>query len=129
MDNSLFLPTTLASTTGTAVAFNASGQMGPQTSSIRFKENVKDSEDLTHSFDLIKVKSYTRKPQGDMPPAVQPIEYGLIAEELDLIYPQFVPKNLENEPFSVNYDRLTLILIQEVQKLRKRVASLESRVV
>lgn len=112
--NSLFLPTTLATTTGTAVVFNASGQIGPDSSSIRFKEDVKDARDLTGAIDKIRVVDYIRKDSGTR-------QLGLIAEELFEIYPEFVPLDMEGKPFSVDYARLTLALIQEVQNLRKEI--------
>lgn len=116
--NSLFLPTSLATTTGTAVVFNASGQIGPDSSSIRFKEDVKDARDLTGSIDKIRVVDYIRKDSGTR-------QLGLIAEEVFEIYPEFVPLDMEGKPFSVDYARLTLALIQEVQSLRKEITALK----
>lgn len=116
--NSLFLPTTLVSTTGTALTYNASGQVGPLTSSIRFKEDVKDARDLTGAIDKIRVVDYVRKETGLR-------EIGLIAEEMVEIYPELVPLDLEGKPFSVDYARLTLALIQEVQSLRKEINCLK----
>lgn len=116
--DSLFFPTALASTTGTAVVFNASGQTGPLTSSLRFKKNVKNARDLTRAIDKIRVVEYDRKETNEH-------EIGLIAEEMMDIYPEIVPVDLEGKPYSVDYARLTVVLIQEIQKLRKRVSDLE----
>jgi hypothetical protein len=59
-------------------------------------------------------------------------DIGLIAEEVDLLYPGLVPKDEEGLPYSVSYDKLSLLLIEqlkvhkrEIDMMKERIASLE----
>ena len=114
VDNSIFVPTTLVSTTGTAMVYNASGQIGPSTSSARFKRNIVDAPDMTNAIDHIKVRRYNRIETGEL-------EVGMIAEELYETAPQFVNLDLDGKPVSIDYARMVTMLIQEVQRLRTKI--------
>jgi hypothetical protein len=51
----------------------------------------------------------------------------MIAEEcLGKIHPSLLPLDEEGLPVTIAYERLTCLLINEIQDLRKRVKSLES---
>lgn len=50
---------------------------------------------------------------------------GLIAEDVYKYCPMLVTLNENNEPAGISYSRLTVILLYELQKLRKRVSTLE----
>ena len=54
--------------------------------------------------------------------------YGLIAEEVNEINPAFVWHNEDGIPDGVNYKELVSVLINEIQRLEKRVAALEAEV-
>lgn len=118
----LFFPTTLPSVTGTTLVFNASGQVGPQTSTQKHKLNIRDPQSsLTKNFANIKPKLYERKDTNKT-------ELGLIAEELDQIYPQFVNKDLSGEPFSVSYDKLNILCIYKLQELKRELANINEQI-
>ena len=53
-------------------------------------------------------------------------DYGLIAEEVAEIFPELVIFNDQGEPETVKYHILCSILLNEVQKLSKRIEKLES---
>jgi hypothetical protein len=52
-------------------------------------------------------------------------QFGLIAEEVNHIIPNIVNKDKDSKPFSINYIDLVPALINELQKLQKRVEYLE----
>ena len=54
--------------------------------------------------------------------------YGLIAEEVAEIAPDLVARNKDGEIETVYYDKVNAMLFNEVQKLHRRLAELESRV-
>jgi len=124
VDDGLFFHNALAVVAGTAVEYDgATGQMGPIASSRRFKENVSSladgAIDSAKVYDLREV-AYTLKTNGAR-------EFGLIAEEVAEVYPEIVPLDAERRPQAVKYDRLTVLLLAELRKLRDRVAQLEAR--
>jgi hypothetical protein len=112
----LYFPPALANmgSTGANVYYDTnSGQMGPVTSSLRFKENITDIEvDTTNIYNLRPV-SYNYKNSTYR-------DFGLIAEEVNTFYPEIVPKDAEG-PYSVNYDRITVLLLSEIKKLKEQV--------
>jgi Chaperone of endosialidase len=115
VNDGLFFPPALATAAGAAVQYNAAtGQMGPVASSLAFKEDVVPLDvDTSRVFDLRPV-SYKHKISGHR-------EFGFIAEEVDELFPQIVPKTAEGAAFSVNYDRIVVLLLEEVRKLRDEV--------
>jgi hypothetical protein len=123
----LAFPTTLATVAaGLAVQFNG-GAMGPLTSSIRYKKDVTlaplsaDAPATLKPIDLIRVVEFDSKVDGD-----DRRHLGMIAEEVvDLLHPSLVPRDTEGNPVGISYDRVVCLCIQEIQLLRRRVATLE----
>lgn len=68
-------------------------------------------EDLKDSVDRLVPVRFTYKDGGNE-------SIGLIAEEVEEIFPEYVPKDKEGLPLTVNYSMLTVPLIQKVQKLQ-----------
>ena len=104
------------------------------TSSIRYKDDVVPLDiDTSKIFDLAP-KSFTWKDEDS--PNFGP-DYGLIAEEVNEVFPELVRHNIKGrrsyatpgentEPQGVKYDALTVMLMEEVRKLKKRIDDLES---
>ena len=57
----------------------------------------------------------------------RPVEFGLIAEEVAEIYPDLVVYDEEGEPYSVRYHVLAPMLLNELQRLQREFAALETR--
>jgi hypothetical protein len=114
---------------GIPVRFDsATGQMGPESSSIRYKTDVQlarmetSSEGLT-PFDQIRVVEYVEKASESDAKVL-----GIIAEELaPLVHPSLIPKDEAGDPVAIDYARLTCLLIQQVQELRREVAILKGK--
>jgi hypothetical protein len=92
------------------------------TSSRRFKTDIRDLESTDTTFDQFRPVRYRAKPGcGDDREHI-----GLIAEEVEEIYPELVTYEGDNvTPCGLVFDRLTAINIKEIQSLRKRVTQLE----
>ncbi|MBK9064813.1 MAG: tail fiber domain-containing protein [Acidobacteria bacterium] len=56
-----------------------------------------------------------------------PKQYGLIAEEVDAVMPELVARSKDGEIETVMYHELPAILLNEIQRLEKRIADLERR--
>ena len=53
---------------------------------------------------------------------------GLIAEEVNLIYPEFVTLNTDGTMQGIKYSKLISVLIKSVQELKDEVDSLKSQI-
>jgi hypothetical protein len=53
----------------------------------------------------------------------RPVQYGLIAEEVAIAFPELVVYNDKGQPETVRYQELTPILLNEVQHLHEKVAA------
>jgi hypothetical protein len=56
------------------------------------------------------------------------VQYGLIAEEVAKVYPELVAYDKDGQPYSVRYQYLSTMLLNEVQKQYRR-AEAEAEVV
>lgn len=108
----------LASGSFNNAAFNnATNELVEVTSSIRFKQDVRELESISDVFDKLRAVRYRAKPEyGDTNKEV----IGLIAEELVEIFPEFITRDSEGLPAGIAYDHLVSILIREIQSLRER---------
>ena len=102
-----------------AVLISSTGQLGTVSSSIRFKDNVHDmGNESSPAMDLRPV-TFEYKTH----PGVK--QYGLIAEEVAEHMPRLVVHDKDGNVESVKYHELPAILLNELQKLSKRVEELE----
>lgn len=99
---------------GVAVYINSSGQLGTVNSSIRFKEDVHDMDDASSAIYRLRPVTFRYKqPYAD---SSRPVEYGLIAEEVAKVYPDLVVKGANGKIQTVQYQKLTPMLLNELQK-------------
>lgn len=110
---------TTANADAIAVLIDSAGQLGTVSSSIRFKENVQDLPE-TRVLELRPVR-FNYKQDGRF-------GTGLIAEEVEQVMPELVAYNQEGECESVKYQDLPVLLLAEIQKLRKELDELKGRI-
>lgn len=103
-----------------AVLISSTGQLGTVSSSIRFKENVNDMGDASSPMMSLRPVVFDYKESSAH-------SYGLIAEEVAEIFPDLVAHNAEGEIETVKYHLMTTMLLNEIQKLAKRIELLENR--
>lgn len=94
---------------------------GPHTSDIRLKKNI---EPLTNGLDkILKLNPVTfdwiENEREDI---------GLIAEQVNEIYPEFVGRNPAGEIQGIKYSKLTTILIKSIQELKQEVETLKAKI-
>jgi hypothetical protein len=153
-DGVLFSPTTYANTTASAANFNigTAGDFRRSTSSIRFKTNVEDlTIDTTNILSKMRPIWYRSLGSNDRKDWSW---YGFIAEELAEIEPRLVhwgydsnsyeqieiideEGNIKQEtklkedakliPDGVQYERITVFLVAELQKMRKELDALKAK--
>jgi hypothetical protein len=111
---------------GVPVYINSDGQLGTLTSSLRFKEQVRDMGDSTSALMKLRPVTFLYKPEYDQ--GERTLQYGLIAEEVAKVYPELVAYDKDGQPYTVRYQYITTMLLNEVQKQYHR-AEAEAKVI
>jgi hypothetical protein len=106
--------------TGAAVYVNSAGQLGVLASSERYKEDIETMSTSTQRLHQLRPVSYHLK--TDPPGAIQ---YGLIAEEVDKVYPELVIRDEAGNIQGVRYEELAPMLLSVVQQQTARLDALE----
>ncbi len=106
------------SAAGVPVYINSDGLLGTQTSSLRFKEQVRDMGDSTSA--LMKLRPVTFLYKSEYANGQRTLQYGLIAEEVAKVYPELVAYDNDGQPYTVRYQYIATMLLNEVQKQYRR---------
>lgn len=104
------------------VLIDSTGQLGVTSSSLRYKENVKDLGDESSVLYKLRPVTFNFKKHGPESKSV-----GLIAEEVHEVCPQMVVYSGECQPETVKYQDLVPMILNELIKLKKEVVELKSR--
>ncbi len=99
---------------GVPVYIDSNGQLGTSPSSIRFKEQVRNMGDYSSKLMQLRPVTFVYKPEYDR--GLRTLQYGLIAEEVAKIYPELVAYDNDGRPYTVRYQYLASMLLNEVQK-------------
>lgn len=90
------------------------------TSSLRYKTDVTPLEFDSSKIYQLNPKSFTLKDTGKR-------SFGFIAEEVDPVLPQLVSYDSEGRPDALDYSRLSVLLVEELKKLKAENDALKSR--
>lgn len=117
-------------TTGNAnavpVLIDNNGQLGTASSSRRFKEDISSMDDASSGLLRLRPVTYRyKKPYAD---GSKPLDYGLIAEEVAEVYPDLVATGADGQIETVQYQKLTPMLLNELQKQHARVQAQEEKI-
>jgi polyhydroxyalkanoate synthesis regulator phasin len=77
---------------------------------------------------LLRLRPVTYRYKQPYADGSKPIDYGLIAEEVAEVYPDLVVKNADGQIQTVQYQKLTPMLLNEVQKEHKLLEQQEATV-
>ena len=95
---------------GIAVLINANGKLGTITSSKRFKEDIKPISKTSEALLALKPVAFRYKKEIDPAGTSQ---LGLVAEEVEKVNPDLVVRDKEGKPYSVRYDQVNAMLLNE----------------
>lgn len=109
------------------VYVNNNGQLGIYGSSQRFKEDIQDLPAQNDRLAQLRPVQFRYKEAA--PDGSKPLQYGLIAEEVEAIYPELVVHDADGKPLTVAYQELPALLLQQIQQQQKLIADLESRLI
>jgi hypothetical protein len=119
-DNSCFIGSIFGQTTnlGSAVFIDANNKLGTMTSSKRYKEDIKPMDELSKALFALKPVSFRYKKQFDPAGTSQ---FGLVAEDVEKVSPDLVVRDKDGKPYSVRYDQVNAMLLNEFIKEHKKV--------
>ena len=107
------------------VLIDANGQLGTMSSSRRFKEDIQDMGDASNG--LMSLRPVTFRYKQPYKDGSKPIDYGLIAEEVAQVYPDLAVEGADGEIETVQYQKLTPMLLNELQKQNGQIQSQNSQ--
>jgi hypothetical protein len=124
IDNSCFIDNiaTTTLTLGSAVFINSDGMLGLLTSSRRFKEEIKPMKQASEVLYALKPVTFRYK-KGIDPQGVP--QFGLVAEDVQKVNPDLVVRDKEGKPYSVRYEQVNAMLLNEFLKEHKTVEELK----
>jgi uncharacterized coiled-coil protein SlyX len=105
------------------VVIDSAGQLGTMSSSQRFKKEIKPIDSASEV--MLELKPVTFHYKSD--PAGTP-QFGLIAEEVAKVDPNLVVRDADGEIYSVRYEAVNAMLLNEFLKEHRTVQELKSTV-
>lgn len=108
---------------GLAVEVDAVGKLGTVVSSAQFKKNIKDMDSSSDRLRRLRPVTFEYKNDDSRTPQI-----GLIAEEVADVFPELVVYDLEGQPYSVRYQILPVLLLQELQRHQDLIDDLTTRI-
>ena len=112
--------------TGVRVAITADGQLGVKPSATRFKEAIKPMDTASEAIFALKPVTFHYKKSLD--PNGLP-QFGLVADEVAKVDPDLVVSDKQGKPFTVRYEEVNAMLLNEFLKEHQKVQELEAMVV
>ena len=106
------------STGGSPIYVDANSKLGTLTSSKRFKENIEPMDKASDALFALKPVTFRYKKEID--PAGKS-QLGLVAEEVEKVNPDLVVRDKEGKPYSVRYDQVNAMLLNEFLKEHRTV--------
>jgi Chaperone of endosialidase len=114
-------------TTGIADAVNvvidSNGQLGTISSSRRFKKQIKPMDQASESLLALKPVTFRYKTDKTNTP-----QFGLVAEDVAAVNPNLVVRDKDGKIYTVRYDAVNAMLLNEFLKEHNKVEALEGTV-
>ena len=111
--------------TGAPVVVDGSGQLGVAPSSWRFKKEIKPMEKASEALFGLKPVTFRYKKEID-PAGVQ--RFGLVAEDVEKLNRDLVVRDESGEIYSVRYEQVNAMLLNEFLKEHKAFLEEERKV-
>ena len=110
---------------GVGVIIGSNGKLGTVVSSARFKEAVKPMDKASEAILALKPVAFRYKHELD-PDAIP--QFGLVAEDVEKVNPDLVARDEQGKPYTVRYEAVNAMLLNEFLKEHRKVEKLESTV-
>ena len=112
-------------TDGAAVFVDNIGKLGTVTSSARFKDDIKPMDKASEALFSLKPVTFRYKKEIDPAGTAQ---LGLVAEEVEKVNPDLVVRDKEGKPYSVRYEQVNAMLLNEFLKAHRRIEEQDKRI-
>ena len=103
---------------GIPVYIGSSGKLGTTTSSARFKQEIRDMSDASDV--LLSLRPVAFRYKEELDPQKIP-QFGLVAEEVKKVAPDLVVPDSDGKPYTVRYDAVNAMLLNEFLKEHRKV--------
>jgi hypothetical protein len=103
---------------GVPVLIDATDKLGTPISSGRFKDDIRPMAEASEALFTFKPVTFRYKKEIDPKSKSQ---FGLVAEEVEKVNPDLVVRDKEGKPYSVRYDQVNTMLLNEFLKEHKKV--------
>ncbi|PYK11682.1 MAG: hypothetical protein DME61_00080 [Verrucomicrobia bacterium] len=110
---------------GATVFVASNGQLGTMTSSKRFKQDIKPMNKASEALFSLRPVSFCYDKEID-PAATS--QFGLVAEEVEKVNPDLVVRDQAGKPYTVRYDAVNAMLLNEFLKEHKAFLQEQSKV-
>jgi uncharacterized coiled-coil protein SlyX len=125
--NSCYIGNIFGSTSsnGVAVLVNSNGKLGTMTSSARFKDEIKPMNNASEALFSLNPVTFRYK-KGVDPQRIA--QFGLVAEEVEKVNPDLIVRDKEGKPYSVRYEQINAMLLNEFIKEHRKVQEQEATI-
>jgi hypothetical protein len=115
VDNSCYIGNIFGATSpgGVTVLVNSDGKLGTIVSSRRFKEDIKSMDKASEAILALQPVTFRYIKEFDPAGASQ---FGLVAEDVEKVNSDLVVHDKEGKPYSVRYDQVNAMLLNEFLK-------------
>jgi hypothetical protein len=110
---------------GVTVIVDSLGHLGTITSSARYKDNIKPMDKASEAILALQPVTFHYKKELD-PRAIP--QFGLVAEQVAKVDPDLVARDEEGKPYTVRYEAVNAMLLNEFLKEHRKVEALEATV-
>jgi hypothetical protein len=110
---------------GAPVVVANNGQLGVSPSSARFKDQIKPMDKASEALFALKPVTFHYKNKID-PAGIS--QFGLVAEDVEKVNPDLVVHDKEGKPYSVRYDQVNAMLLNEFLKARRQIDAQQKQI-
>jgi uncharacterized coiled-coil protein SlyX len=107
------------------VYVNSAGQLGTLPSSARFKHDIQSMDKASEV--ILALKPVTFHYKAEIDPKGIP-QFGLVAEEVEKVNPDLVARDAEGKPYTVRYEAVNAMLLNEFLKEHRKVEQQEATI-
>jgi len=108
---------------GVGVIIDNNGKLGTIVSSARYKEAIKPMDKASEA--ILSLQPVTFRYKKELDPDAIP-QFGLVAEDVAKVNPNLVARDDEGKPYSVRYEAVNAMLLNEFLKEHRKVETLEA---
>ena len=110
---------------GVGVIVDTAGHLGTVVSSERFKDAIQPMDKASETILGLKPVTFRYKKEFD-PDAIP--QFGLVAEQVEKVNADLVARDEQGKPYTVRYEAVNAMLLNEFLKEHRKVQGLEARV-